>query len=139
MTTGTRDNMKRWPLIVAIVMLLSTWGSLQLLSHGEPILTKKPFAEFPLTITDRWQGKELGMEQSVLDILKLTDYMMRVYVPQSAGEKTVPLWLYVGYYQSQRTGGDLPLPEKLPPGCGLAVRGHTASTGTGLGRHHHHQ
>ena len=97
--------MKRWPVVVAVTMLLMTWGSIQLLSHGEPILSKKPFSEFPLAIAEKWQGKELGMDQNILDILRLSDYMMRVYVPsQEAQVRGAPLWLYVGYYQSQRTG-----------------------------------
>jgi len=81
--------MKRWPIVVAVTMLLVTWGSLQVFSHGEPVLSKKPFAQFPLTITEKWQGKELGMEQSVLDILKLSDYMMRVYIPPQEGQSRV--------------------------------------------------
>lgn len=111
--------MKRWPVVVAITMLLITWGSLQVLSHGESIQSKKPFAEFPLTIADRWQGKELGMDQSVLDILKLNDYMMRLYVPSQEGQgRVVPLWLYVGYYQSQRTGSTYHSPKNCLPGSG---------------------
>ena len=111
--------MKRWPIVVAVTMLLVTWGSLQVFSHGEPVLSKKPFAQFPLTITEKWQGKELGMEQSVLDILKLSDYMMRVYVPSQEGQSRVtPLWLYVGYYQSQRTGSTYHSPKNCLPGSG---------------------
>jgi EpsI family protein len=111
--------MKRWPIVVAVTMLLVTWGSLQVFSHGEPVLSKKPFAQFPLTIAEKWQGKELGMEQSVLDILKLSDYMMRVYVPPQEGQSRVtPLWLYVGYYQSQRTGSTYHSPKNCLPGSG---------------------
>ncbi|WP_447979462.1 exosortase C-terminal domain/associated protein EpsI [Candidatus Nitrospira bockiana] len=110
--------MKRWPVILALVMLLSTWGSLQLLSHGEPVPSKKPFADFPLTIEGRWTGKELGMDQSVLDILKLTDYMMRLYVPTTQTERALPVWLYVGYYQSQRTGSTYHSPKNCLPGAG---------------------
>jgi EpsI family protein len=72
-----------------------------------------------LTIAEKWQGKELGMEQSVLDILKLSDYMMRVYVPSQEGQSRVtPLWLYVGYYQSQRTGSTYHSPKNCLPGSG---------------------
>lgn len=111
--------MKRWPIVVAVTMLLMTWGSIQLLSHGEPILSKRPFLEFPLTIADKWQGKELGMEQSILDILRLSDYMMRVYVPsQQEPTRQTPLWLYVGYYQSQRTGSTYHSPKNCLPGSG---------------------
>ena len=124
------DDMKRWPIIVAVVMLMSAWGSLQVLSHGEPILAKKPFAQFPLSIAERWQGKEFGLEQNILDVLKLSDYMMRVYVPvpraQTMGDgregekggRGGPVWLYVGYYQSQRTGSTYHSPKNCLPGAG---------------------
>ncbi|MGH7230193.1 MAG: exosortase C-terminal domain/associated protein EpsI [Nitrospiraceae bacterium] len=115
--------MKRWPTVVAVTMLLVTWGSLQVLSHSEPMLSRKSFAEFPLHLAERWNGRELGLDQSVLDVLKLSDYMMRVYVsntkdgrdPESQG---VPLWLYVGYYQSQRTGMTYHSPKNCLPGAG---------------------
>jgi EpsI family protein len=115
--------MKRLPLIVAVVMLMSTWGALQVLSHGEPILFKKPFAEFPLSIAERWQGKEFGLEPNILDVLKLSDYMMRGYVLQPGGTgqregESVAVWLYVGYYQSQRTGSTYHSPKNCLPGAG---------------------
>ncbi len=115
--------MKKWPVIVAVVMLMSAWGSLQVLSHGEPVLAKKRFAEFPLTIAERWQGKEFGLEQNILDVLKLSDYMMRGYVLQPGGTgqregKSAPVWLYVGFYQSQRTGSTYHSPQNCLPGAG---------------------
>ena len=118
--------MKRWPIIVALVMLASTWGMLRSLPHGEPVLTKKPFAEFPLTIAERWQGKEFGLEQNILDVLKLSDYMMRVYVPRNddrdasrlTPHDAVPVWLYVGYYQSQGNGATYHSPKNCLPGSG---------------------
>jgi EpsI family protein len=59
------------------------------------------------------------MEQSVLDILKLSDYMMRVYVSSQDGQmRTMPVWLYVGYYQSQRTGSTYHSPKNCLPGSG---------------------
>jgi EpsI family protein len=116
--------MKRWAFMVAVAMLLTMWGSLQLLSHGEPVLSKKPFTEFPLSLSNQWQGKELGLSQDTLDVLKLTDYMMRVYVRRSVIETDrpargpVPVFLYVGYYQSQRTGATYHSPKNCLPGAG---------------------
>src|SRR6266705_606497 len=120
--------MKIWPIIVAVAMLMSAWGSLQVLSHGELVLAKKPFAEFPLTIGERWKGKEFGLDQAVLDVLKLSDYMMRGYVPLAQargngregerGGATSPVWLYVGFYQSQRTGSTYHSPKNCLPGAG---------------------
>jgi EpsI family protein len=114
--------MKHWALVVAVAMLLSTWGSLQVMSHGEPVLSKKPFAEFPLNISGRWQGKELGLEQSILDILKLSDYMMRLYAPvrreHTLDGFRLPVYLYVGFYRSQRSGATYHSPKNCLPGAG---------------------
>jgi EpsI family protein len=114
--------MRHWAFAVAVAMLLSTWGSLQLLSHGEPVLSKKPFSEFPLAINSRWEGKELGIGRDVLDVLKLTDYMMRVYVPvrteQAVSGFRLPVYLYVGFYESQRTGATYHSPKHCLPGAG---------------------
>ncbi len=129
--------MKIWPYSVAIIMLASTWMLIESLSYGESIQSKKAFEEFPLTVAERWQGKELGLEDKILKILKLTDYMMRVYWPtdkaegvrvstvsqqemsvSSADAHVDPVWLYVGYYESQRTGSTYHSPKNCLPGAG---------------------
>lgn len=105
--------MKRWPIVVAVLMLVGALGVLQSWSHAEPVLDRKPFAEFPLTLSDRWQGTVLRLDQSILDVLKLTDYMMRVYVPvpraqtMREGEAT----------GERRRGLAIARQTKLPCGC----------------------
>lgn len=119
--TVREGRLKLWPAVVAVAMLAGTWGLLQTLSHGEEVPIKKPFAEFPLMLGQRWEGKELGIEQKILDVLKVSDYMMRVYVPTEAGGEGLtgdPVWLYVGYYQSQRTGATYHSPKNCLPGAG---------------------
>src|SRR6185436_11845448 len=118
---------KAWPMVAAVVMLLGAWGLTRSLSHAELIPAKKPFASFPLEIGQAWQGKELGLERDVLNVLKLDEYMMRVYHRQPEASGTVanrellPVWLYVGYYQSQRTGATYHSPKNCLPGAGWQV------------------
>ena len=81
--------MKRWPLLMAVILLAGAWGLTRSLSHAELIPLKKPFASFPLTIGQTWQGKELGLERDVLNVLKLDDYMMRVYYKQPEASGSV--------------------------------------------------
>ena len=88
----------------------------------------------------QWEGKELGLEDKILKVLKLTDYMMRVYNPVNtdmngpATDESIPemettglpapenfstpIWLYVGYYKSQRTGATYHSPKNCLPGAG---------------------
>ncbi len=81
------------------------------------------FLNFPSS--SRIDGAERSWVSTrrVLDVLKLTDYMMRAYVPTAkAGDEpateAVPVWLYVGYYQSQRTGATYHSPKNCLPGAG---------------------
>ncbi len=111
--------MKRWPIIVALVMLASTWGMLRSLPHGEPVLTKKPFAEFPLTIAERWQGKARRLTPHASRCC--SDLAVRGVLPEPAHREHISL------------------AEELPARVGLAVRGigSRARAGPGIGEYHH--
>jgi len=117
-------KMKPWPFFVAFAILIGTIGFMESLSQGDLILRKEAFSSFPLTLANRWQGKELEMDQDVLDVLKVSDYMMRYYQPISMDDGTdskpplLPLSLYVGYYESQRTGATYHSPKNCLPGSG---------------------
>ncbi len=130
--------MKKWPFIIAVFLLITTFGFIQSVSKNEELKSNKAFEQFPLNLAKKWEGRELGMEQRVLDILKLSDFMMRVYVPVVAqdGEEAemaetlvnkvqvtnvgshLPVWLYVGFYESQRTGATYHSPKNCLPGAG---------------------
>jgi EpsI family protein len=120
---------KRWPLVLAIALLGGTWLLVLSTSRAEARLLRKPFAEFPLSLGG-WEGRDLPMDEHVLSLLKVTDYLMRDYVPPSrAGAESTafegqlrqaaaPVWLYVGYYGSQRTGATYHSPKNCLPGGG---------------------
>ena len=128
--------MKQWPIMTAILMLTGAWGLVWSLSYAEVVPAKDPFSTFPLSVNQRWEGRELGLEQSIVNQLKVNDYMMRIYLPQAAqaGQAApepaqvskavlpqIPVWLYVGYYQSQRTGATYHSPKNCLPGAGWQV------------------
>ena len=128
--------MQKWPYLLAVAILVAATVFIETVSHGEATVTNRPFSTFPLLLADRWEGRELGLEDKVLNILQLSDYMMRVYVPAAGqvGEETegkvstenqslretraLPVWLYVGFYQSQRTGATYHSPKNCLPGAG---------------------
>jgi len=130
--------MKKWPFLIAVLLLIVTFGLIHLFSENERLVSNKAFAQFPLDLAGSWKGRELGLDEKVLDVLKLSDYMMRVYVPIVAqgGEESelsegedrgnrmasmgshLPVWLYVGFYQSQRTGATYHSPKNCLPGAG---------------------
>jgi EpsI family protein len=131
---------KRWPFIVAIAMMGSTWILLASRSGAEAQPPRKAFSELPLQLGG-FTGRDREMSQDVLDLLKLTDYAMRVYVPPAVGQResgafegqtrqaAAPVWLYVGYYGSQRTGATYHSPKNCLPGGGWVFKSSEAVTG----------
>ena len=104
---------QKWPYLLAVGILVATTLFIETFSHGEELVTNKPFSQFPLMLADRWEGRELGLDEKVLKKLKLSDFMMRVYVsaagqvgevtgfkasegnPSMREKSSLPVWLYV--------------------------------------------
>ena len=137
--------MKRWPFVLALVMMGGTWAFLASRSRAEAPLSRKPFSDFPLQLGG-FKGRDLGMDEKVLELLRLSDYVMRVYVPASverpqAGafegqtrQAAAPVWLYVGYYGSQRTGATYHSPKNCLPGGGWVFKSSEPVAGVLPGR-----
>jgi EpsI family protein len=56
----------------------------------------------------------------VLDLLRVSDYVNRLYVAPGS----VPIWLYVGYYETQRQGQIIHSPQHCVPGGGWTILSH---------------
>lgn len=131
--------MKRWPFVLALLMMGATWAFLASRSRAEPSLSRAPFAEFPMQLGS-FHGQDRPMDEGVLDLLNLSDYLMRVYVPVSdekpaAGafegrttQGAAAVALYVGYYGSQRTGATYHSPKNCLPGGGWVFRSSSRVT-----------
>jgi EpsI family protein len=88
-----RAGASRFFVTVSLLGFAFLWS--QFLVGAEQSVPRRTFTEFPLTIGG-WEGRELGLDEGVLQILQVDDYMMRLY--NNAGE--TPVALYVGYYSS---------------------------------------
>jgi EpsI family protein len=99
---------------VSLAILLAALLVLQLRSTGEAVPIRKPLDSFPATL-GQWQGRRgtiFGTD--ILSKLKLTDYVMRIYV-DGAGRG---LNLYIGYWDTQRKGASIHSPKNCLPGAG---------------------
>jgi len=125
--------MKRWPFVVALALMGGTWMLLASRSQAEPEIARRPFTELPIRLGE-WSGRDRELDKEVLELLKLTDYVMRVYVPGTSQEvarnafegqtrqAAAPVALYVGYYASQRSGATYHSPKNCLPGGGWVFR-----------------
>jgi EpsI family protein len=72
------------------------------------------FDRFPMEL-QAWRGQPLpAMDDKILKILGVDDYMNRVYYR----DDRAAAGLYVGYYQSQRQGDAIHSPQNCLPGAG---------------------
>ncbi len=113
----------------AAVVLVAGILSLMTLSHGEAVPVRQRLEDFPVQL-GQWRGIGEALPPSILDVLKVTDYIMRLYSrPQSP-----PVWLYVGYYGSQRQGQTIHSPQQCLPGSGWSILSREYLTVTLPGR-----
>lgn len=100
---------------LASALLLAVLLVLQLRSGGEAVPVRKSLDLFPDRIGE-WQGRQAtNLEVEVLNTLKVNDYLMRRYVDV----KGRSIWLYVGYWATQRRGGaQAHSPKNCLPGGG---------------------
>jgi EpsI family protein len=83
-------------------------------SAAEAVVARDPLVALPLAIGD-WAGREAApLADDIVATLGVDDYVNRRY----AREGTVPIGLYVGYYDSQRQGDTIHSPQNCLPGAG---------------------
>jgi EpsI family protein len=101
-------------LVVSAGLLVATLVGLQFRVTGEAMPLRKPLAGFPTTLGE-WQARETSLlDGDTLQVLRPTDYLVRREVDASARN----LWLYIGYWDSQRKGAQPHSPKNCLPGGG---------------------
>jgi EpsI family protein len=100
--------------LLACLLLLGALLVLQTRSTGEAVPVRKAFDTFPRTI-GTWQAREgTNLDQEIVNILKVSDYVMQRYVDQQGRS----LWLYIAYWSTQRKGAQIHSPRNCLPGGG---------------------
>jgi EpsI family protein len=99
---------------ISAVLLLMALAVLQLRSSGEAVPLRKPLDLFPAEL-GQWHGRQdTALEPQIINQLKVNDYLVRRYVHDSGQS----LWLYIGYWATQRKGADFHSPKNCLPGAG---------------------
>jgi exosortase D (VPLPA-CTERM-specific) len=108
----------RLPYLASILVLAVALPYFASLEHREEkALPRASFSQFPL-YHNGWSGQTQGMEDNILDNLKLTDYIMANYA-QGHGQLPVNMW--IAYYDSQKKGSAIHSPRACIPGGGWKI------------------
>jgi EpsI family protein len=102
-----------WRVVVTAGLLLASTVILHGLSHGERVPSHRPLAQFPLEVGG-WQGQDEPFPERIVKAVGVSDYLNRLY----ADDRGATVELYVGYYESQRTGDTIHSPKNCLPGAG---------------------
>src|SRR5438874_1700046 len=99
--------------LVAAGLLVAAFLFVHEMSHGERRSPRRPLDQLPAAFNG-WTGRDSPLDPQVLAILRVDDYLSRVY-SDSTGHV---VGVYVGFYASQRTGDTIHSPKNCLPGSG---------------------
>jgi EpsI family protein len=90
-------------------------GLVAMAERPEPVPSRTSFETFPMQVGD-WQGvQQPPIENAILNILGVDDYLTRAYFNT---DRTKGVGVYMGYYGSQRQGDTMHSPQNCLPGAG---------------------
>jgi EpsI family protein len=104
------------------VLLFSSTVCFHMLRHGEAYALRQPLSTLPAQLAG-WRSENLEFPPRIVAAAGVDEYLYREYF---AGE--TPLYLYIGFYKSQRTGDTIHSPKNCMPGAGWqpVSSGHTS-------------
>src|SRR6266852_5249907 len=117
--------------MIVLICFMGGAGAIARAERYESVPTRTSFALFPMQLND-WRGvQEPPMDDQVLKVLGVTDYLTRAYFrPDKAG-----VGLYIGYWNSQRQGDTIHSPLNCLPGAGWEpVSKSTIEVPNGIGQ-----
>jgi len=101
-------------VVLCLVMLVAALLFVQFRSRGEAVPPRKPLPTLELT-GGAWQARESSMfTDDIQNVLKASDYVMRRFSDASGRS----VWLFIGYWETQRKGAQPHSPQNCLPGSG---------------------
>ena len=115
--------MGRLPLAFIIALLIIIGGgsfSLVLRHPSDVSAGDVDLESIPLTM-DSWVGRDIQIDEATERILDVNQYIYREYVNESG----FSVWLFVGYFTSQKFGSGIHSPRHCLPGSGWEIVNRT--------------
>ena len=102
-------------IVILSLFMIAAAATISYASRPEIIPIRQSLEWLPMQFGD-WQGRHgADMEQRIQDVLGVDDYIRRFYYRVDPAS-TVSL--YIGYYESQKTGATIHSPMNCLPGSG---------------------
>jgi len=100
--------------LISTVLLIAVIIYVNFLSSVHAVALLRPLSEFPAKLGAFTMVSEQTFNDAVMDSLGVDHYIMREY----RNKDGYPLWLYVGFYESQTEGEIIHSPKHCMPGSG---------------------
>lgn len=102
------NTIRFWALLAALLLgggIINAWER-----AGEARVARRPLKDFPAQIGSwRQTGDDIRFDDETEEVLRADDYLSRNFVSNGRTAS-----FYVGYYATQRNGGDLSQSVELP-------------------------
>jgi len=103
--------------IAAAVILLAGWFFSYRLRHPQASsATSADLQNIPETL-DGWTSRDIPISPEILDLLDVNQYIYREYIDETGQS----IWLFVGYFTSQKFGTGVHSPRNCLPGSGWEI------------------
>lgn len=112
-----KKSNRYFAVIVVLLAFTSIYG--RTLIHAEKAPMETKLSQFPERI-GAWRGESVAFAPDMIEKLGADDVLSRAY--RDPEGKT--LWLYVGYYRSQKSGEQIHSPLHCYPGSGWSPMLH---------------
>jgi EpsI family protein len=99
---------------IASILLIAGIIYVNFLSSVHAVALLRPLSEFPQQLGEFTMVSEQSFSDEVMGSLGVDQYIMREYRDKDG----YPLWLYVGFYESQAEGEIIHSPKHCMPGSG---------------------
>lgn len=106
--------------IITIIILLVTAIANYSFSRSEARQPRLELKGFPKVIGDWRTANEQVIDDNIMKVLLVDDYLMRTYV----NPKGETIGLYIGYFETQREGKQVHSPRQCLPGAGWSILEH---------------
>ena len=105
------------PFFINVVLVIIAFAVVNIIGQRQELIPeRKSLVTFPVDIGD-WQGRQENVLPSIIDFLNMTDYVLNNYF----NDMSLPVNLYVAYYESQRKGIAPHSPQVCIPAGGWSI------------------